>query len=181
MPTTVLRTVPRLATQDGKPVARRAPGRTTNAGSGRTREYLIPGEVDRLVASPKSAGAYGNRDALAILMCFRHGLRASELCGLTWSQVEFTTARLTVCRLKGSIGSTQPIAGDELRQLRKLQRTPGGRQPLRVRWPARSGQRRLVRAHAVPRRRRVRATAGPPALPRRAGGNTQVALQREQA
>jgi hypothetical protein len=56
MPTTVLRTVPRLATQDGKPVARRAPGRTTNAGSGRTREYLIPGEVDRLVAVAKKRG-----------------------------------------------------------------------------------------------------------------------------
>jgi hypothetical protein len=46
-------------------VARRAPGRTTNAGSGRTREYLIPGEVDRLASSPKSAAAYDNRDALA--------------------------------------------------------------------------------------------------------------------
>jgi integrase len=143
MPTTVLRTVPQLATQDGKPVSRRAPGRTTNAASGRAREYLTPAEVDRLVSAAKKRGRYGQRDALAILMTFRHGLRASELCGLTWPQVDFTTARLTVRRLKGSLPSTQPIAGDELRELRKLQRTQeagsrflflGERGPVSVAW-----------------------------------------------
>jgi type 1 fimbriae regulatory protein FimB len=33
-------------------------------------------------------------------VCFRHGLRASELCGLTWAAVDFTTARLTGRRCK---------------------------------------------------------------------------------
>ena len=123
MPTTVLRTVPRLATDDGEKIGRRAPGRTTNALSGREREYLTPGEVDRLVKTARSHGRYGQRDGLAILMCFRHGLRASELCGLRWSQIDFTTQRLTVHRRKGSLDSTHPIAGDELRELRKLART----------------------------------------------------------
>jgi integrase len=27
-----------------------------------------------------------------ILIAFRHGLRASELCGLQWSDIEFETA-----------------------------------------------------------------------------------------
>jgi hypothetical protein len=49
MPRTILRTVLRLAIQDDNKVGRHVPGRTTNALSGREREYLTPGEVDRLV------------------------------------------------------------------------------------------------------------------------------------
>jgi integrase len=126
MPTTVLRTVPRLASRDGH---RMPPGRRSNAESGREREYLTPAEVERLVRAARKRGRYGSRDALAILMGFRHGLRVSELVRLRWSQVDFTTARLTVHRAKGSTGSTQPILGDELRELRKLQREqPAGSQ-----------------------------------------------------
>ena len=31
---------------------------------------------------------YGHRDATMVLIGYRHGLRASELCDLQWSQVE---------------------------------------------------------------------------------------------
>ena len=125
MPNTALRTVPKLATRDGQCVP---PGRRSNAESGREREYLTPAEVERLARGARKRGRHGNRDALAILMAFRHGLRVSELVALRWSQIDFTTARLTVHRAKGSTGSTQPILGDELRELRKLQRdqTAGG-------------------------------------------------------
>ena len=34
-------------------------------------------------------GRYGDRDATLILIAFRHGLRASEICDLEWTQVEF--------------------------------------------------------------------------------------------
>src|SRR5262249_42931285 len=65
-PTTVKRTVRR--------------GRRPN-GHYRTREYLTEKEVERLI---KAAGRnrYGHRDATMILLAFRHGLRASELCSL---------------------------------------------------------------------------------------------------
>src|SRR5215471_231590 len=119
MPATVLRTVPRLVSRDGQRVP---PGRRPNVESGRAREYLTPAEVERLVKTARKRGRYGSRDALAILMGFRHGLRVSELVGLRWSQVDFTTARLTVHRAKGSASSTHPILGDELRELRKIQR-----------------------------------------------------------
>ena len=109
--------------QDGNKFGRHAPGRTANALSGREREYLTPGEVDRLVKTARCRGRYGQRDGLAILMAFRHGLRVSELVGLRWSQVDFATQRLTVHRLKGSLDATHPIAGDELRELRKLARS----------------------------------------------------------
>jgi type 1 fimbriae regulatory protein FimB/type 1 fimbriae regulatory protein FimE len=126
MPATVLRTVWRLASRDGQLAP---PGRRSNAESGREREYLTPAEIERLVKTARKRGRHGSRDALAILMGYRHGLRVSELVGLRWSQVDFTTARLTVHRAKGSAGSTHPILGDELRELRKLQREqPAGSQ-----------------------------------------------------
>ncbi len=40
----------------------------------RDREHLTPEEVDRLIASAKSLGRYGHRDATLILVAYRHGL-----------------------------------------------------------------------------------------------------------
>ena len=54
----------------------------------RTREYLTPAEVEKLMKEARQ-GRYGHRDATLILAAFRHGLRASEICDLEWSQVEF--------------------------------------------------------------------------------------------
>src|SRR5947199_3807736 len=57
----------------------------------RPREYLTPKEVERLIAATKrSARRYGLRDATMILVAFRHGLRVSELCALTWDQIDFS-------------------------------------------------------------------------------------------
>jgi len=71
----------------------------------------------------------GSGTPLQSAMCWRHGLRVSELVALRWDHVEWKTAHLTVHRAKGSIGSTHPLSGDELRELRALQRTqePGCR------------------------------------------------------
>jgi ParB-like chromosome segregation protein Spo0J len=47
----------------------------------RPREYLTEREVERLIATAKE-NRQGHRDATAILVAYRHGLRASELVGL---------------------------------------------------------------------------------------------------
>jgi integrase len=57
-----------------------------------------------------------------ILIGYRHGLRASELCDLQWSQVELATGRLHVRRAKNGSPSVHPMQGDERRALRRLQR-----------------------------------------------------------
>jgi type 1 fimbriae regulatory protein FimB/type 1 fimbriae regulatory protein FimE len=57
-----------------------------------------------------------------ILIGYRHGLRASELCDLRWSQVELATGRLHVRRTKNGSPSVHPMQGDEIRALRRLQR-----------------------------------------------------------
>jgi type 1 fimbriae regulatory protein FimB/type 1 fimbriae regulatory protein FimE len=60
-----------------------------------------------------------------IVIGYRHGLRASELCDLQWSQVELATGRLHVRRAKNGSPSVHPMQGDEIRALRRLQREQG--------------------------------------------------------
>ena len=45
----------------------------------RPREHLTEREVEKLIEAAKG-NRWGQRDATMILMAFRHGLRASELC-----------------------------------------------------------------------------------------------------
>lgn len=100
---------------------RSVPLRPANAEL-RSREYLTPAEVDKLIKAAKD-GRYGHRDATLILMAFRHGLRASEICDLEWSQVEFgRSAALHVRRVKNGKPSVHPLRGDEIRALRELRR-----------------------------------------------------------
>ena len=65
---------------------------------------------------------YGHRDATMILVTYRHGLRASEVCDLQWHQVELDQGCMHVRRAKNGTPSVHPIRGDEIRALRKLGR-----------------------------------------------------------
>jgi integrase len=87
----------------------------------RPREHLTEREVEKLIAAAKG-NRHRYRDAAMILICFRHGLRASELCELQWSDAEFETATLHLRRAKGGTPGTHPLLGDELRALRALKR-----------------------------------------------------------
>jgi integrase len=87
----------------------------------RPREHLTEREVNKLIEAAKG-NRWGQRDSAMILVAFRHGLRASELCGLQWSDVEFETGTLHLRRAKGGVTSTHPLLGDELRALRALKR-----------------------------------------------------------
>src|SRR5262245_58525638 len=91
----------------------------------RPREYLTGREIERLMAAARASSRWGHRDATMILVGYRHGLRASELCDLQWSQVELTAARLHVRRAKAGSPSVHPMRGDEIRALRRLQREQG--------------------------------------------------------
>jgi Phage integrase family len=52
----------------------------------------------------------------------RHGLRASEVCGLRWDQIDLNSGRLHVRRAKGGIDNVHPLSGKEIRALRQLRR-----------------------------------------------------------
>jgi type 1 fimbriae regulatory protein FimB/type 1 fimbriae regulatory protein FimE len=91
----------------------------------RTREHLTTGEVEKLIECA-SGNRQGQRDALMVLLAFRHGLRAAEVCDLRWEQIDFATATLHVRRIKHGTPATHPLTGREMRALRKHQRaTPG--------------------------------------------------------
>jgi integrase len=96
------------------------PRRRSNAEL-RPREHLTEHEVERLIDAAKG-NRHGARDSCMLLICFRHGLRASELCELQWTDVEFETATLHIRRAKGGATTTHPVLGDELRALRALKR-----------------------------------------------------------
>src|SRR5215813_10686502 len=101
-----------------QPVSAEAPT-TVNTSVARTRNYLTGAEVETLMAAARKVSRYGHRDATMILIGYRHGLRASELCDLQWHQVELTAGRLHVRRVKNGTPSVHPLQGDELRALRR--------------------------------------------------------------
>lgn len=88
----------------------------------RTREHLLPNEVEAMIQAAKKAGRHGHRDATLILLAYRHGLRVCELVALRWEQVDFIHGTIYVNRRKHGVSSTHPLRGPELRALRQLQR-----------------------------------------------------------
>ena len=110
-----------------------AENRTVNRGrqpnsAYRTREYLTPAEVDKLMKAVKD-NRWGHRNSTMVLVAYRHGLRASELVDLRWDQIDFDGALLHVRRVKQGTPATHPIRGDELRALRRLAREQEPRSP----------------------------------------------------
>ncbi len=87
----------------------------------RTREHLTEAEVGSVLVALKR-NRNGHRDRLMGLLCFRHGLRVSELIGLHWSDINFDQGELFVRRLKGSQEANHYLERDELNGLRRLQR-----------------------------------------------------------
>jgi Phage integrase family len=61
-----------------------------------------------------------------VLLAYRHGFRASEVCDLEWSAIDFARAEMHVSRRKAGKPATHPIPGDELRELRKLRKESTG-------------------------------------------------------
>jgi integrase len=109
---------PAPTTENGTVPPRRQPNRDR-----RPREYLTAQEVHQLLAAARGRGGrYGHRDATLILLAYRHGLRAGELCAVRWDQLDFAQGLFHVRRLKNGRPSVHILRGSELRALRRLQR-----------------------------------------------------------
>ncbi|HBS26455.1 MAG TPA: DNA recombinase, partial [Gammaproteobacteria bacterium] len=62
------------------------------------------------------------RNELILLMMYRHGLRVSELCKIQMEQLDLEQSNIFVKRIKNGISGMHPMAGDELRLLRRYLR-----------------------------------------------------------
>jgi integrase len=71
-----------------------------------TMTFLSPEEV---LAVLKAARERATRDWAMILLAYRHGLRASEVCGLKLADVDLKSGSISIRRLKGSLQTVQPL------------------------------------------------------------------------
>ena len=84
------------------PAGKQAPG-LRNRVSRMT--HLTP---DELLSVLKAARARSARDWAMVLLAYRHGLRASEVCDLKLADVDLRAGSVSNWRLNGSLHTVQP-------------------------------------------------------------------------
>src|SRR5690348_7078542 len=83
----------------------------------RPKNFLTEAEVANFLKAARK-GRHGTRNFAMLLLAFRHGLRVSELINMRMADVDLDTGHLFVRRLKGSLSTSHPLDGDEIRALR---------------------------------------------------------------
>ena len=80
----------------------------------KARKHLTSAEVNKLIAATKGSRNEA-RDRCLVLLMFRHGLRVSEACGLTLSQVDIESRAFHVHRPKKGLSTALADQGADTR------------------------------------------------------------------
>src|ERR1700722_18557891 len=80
--------------------------RETSTQSGTSMIHLEPSEVLAVLRAAKAKGA---REWAMIVVAYKHGMRASEVCNLRLDDVDMKNGSIVVQRLKGSLRTTQAV------------------------------------------------------------------------
>lgn len=92
----------------------------------RNYDFLTAEEIETLERAAKK-NRHWKRDWLALRMAYKHGLRASEVSGMEWHDIDMNRGTILVRRSKNGENTTHRIDGDILRALRALKRNqPAG-------------------------------------------------------
>ena len=95
---------------------------TAADASVRRKDYLTAAEIAVLLDAAKAGRPRGPRpppDAYDVPPRTAHGLRVSEATGLRRDEVDLDRSRMWVRRLKGGLSVEHPMAGRELRAVRR--------------------------------------------------------------
>ena len=95
----------------------KAPINTESAVDTCKKNFLTEAEIESFLKAARK-GRHGIRNFVMLLLAYRHGLRVSELVNMRIADVDLDTGRLFVRRCKGSLSTSQPLDGDEIRALR---------------------------------------------------------------
>src|SRR3974390_2536785 len=75
------------------------------AGQSNSRKALTPEEILKVLRTANES----KRNLAMILLAYRHGMRASEVCDLRLADLDLKNGQITIRRLKGSLTTTQPL------------------------------------------------------------------------
>jgi type 1 fimbriae regulatory protein FimB len=81
----------------------------TPPGSKKPKRSMIFLEPVEVLSVLRSARAKGSREWAMILLAYKHGMRASEVCNLRLDDVDIKNGSIVVQRLKGSLLTTQAM------------------------------------------------------------------------
>jgi type 1 fimbriae regulatory protein FimB len=91
--------------------------RTEDTVDDRPKNFLTEAEMENFFKAARK-GRHPVRNFAMLLLAYRHGLRVSELINMRTADVDLNTGHLFVRRLKGSLSTSHPLEGDEIRALR---------------------------------------------------------------